>query len=206
MILTKTIFLSTLNLSSWARVLVGLFLIGLTQILHSSQSQNRLAVKATSEVMIPTQTEPVKSYSNLIEAEIMLTQAVQRREIQVNSVRDYFSRRGVPPLTNHASSFVDEADKYGLDYRLLPAIATVESGGGRAIPYQSFNAWGWGVCSGCKSGGKWSNWDQAIAAMSHNIRNRYYNRGLTVPETIGRVYAADPNWSAKVRNEMNKIN
>jgi hypothetical protein len=47
------------------------------------------------------------------------------------------------PMYPYAETFVTEADKYGLDWRLVVAIAGVESAFGNLIPYQSNNAWGW---------------------------------------------------------------
>ena len=39
--------------------------------------------------------------------------------------------RNNAPLADYAEKFVEVANKYGLDYRLLPAIATIESSGGK---------------------------------------------------------------------------
>ncbi len=47
------------------------------------------------------------------------------------------------PMYPYAETFVTEADKYGLDWRLVAAISGVESGFGNLIPHQSNNAWGW---------------------------------------------------------------
>ena len=51
--------------------------------------------------------------------------------------------RNNAPLADYAEKFVEVANKYGLDYRLLPAIATVESSGGKNN-FRKYNAWGWG--------------------------------------------------------------
>lgn len=47
------------------------------------------------------------------------------------------------PLYPYADVFVNEADKYGLDWRLVASISGVESAFGNLIPYGSNNAWGW---------------------------------------------------------------
>ena len=49
------------------------------------------------------------------------------------------------PLAANASDFVDYADKYNLDWKLVAAISGVESTFGKAIPKSSYNGWGWGV-------------------------------------------------------------
>jgi hypothetical protein len=49
------------------------------------------------------------------------------------------------PLVTHAQDFVEIADKYNLDWKLVAAISGVESTFGQQIPYESFNGWGWGI-------------------------------------------------------------
>jgi len=51
----------------------------------------------------------------------------------------YFERNGVP-LAQYAQEFVTAADQSGLDWRLLPVIALVESGG---RVYRHNNIFGW---------------------------------------------------------------
>lgn len=46
------------------------------------------------------------------------------------------------PLAEHARSFLEAADRYGLDWRLLPCLALVETGGRREI--RNNNVFGWG--------------------------------------------------------------
>lgn len=48
------------------------------------------------------------------------------------------------PLEPHAERMVATADAYGLDWRLIPAISFVESGGGANAC--GANAWGWDNC------------------------------------------------------------
>lgn len=53
-----------------------------------------------------------------------------------------FFRKFRSPLDQHAASFLLAADRHGLDWRLLPSLAMVESGGGRV--YIRNNVFGWG--------------------------------------------------------------
>jgi hypothetical protein len=104
------------------------------------------------------------------------------------------------PLANYAVDFVTAADKYGLDWRLLPAIAGDESGFAKAYVRNSYNAWGWG--------GGWiylGSWPNAIEVISKALRENYLNRGATTVPQIARIYAADPYWAGKVLWYMNQI-
>ena len=47
------------------------------------------------------------------------------------------------PLAPFAKNFIDSADRYQIDWRLVPAITGVESTFGKRIPFNSFNAYGW---------------------------------------------------------------
>ena len=51
--------------------------------------------------------------------------------------------------------FLDRAQYYDIDYRLVPAIAMCESNAGKRMPTKdSFNAWGISVETGETSGAK----------------------------------------------------
>lgn len=110
-------------------------------------------------------------------------------------------------LTDYAEDFVKYGDKYGVDWKLLPAIAGVESTFGKAIPYNSYskkssyNAYGWG-------GGEivFTSWEESIDVVTKSLRQNYINRGLTNPDLIGPVYCP-PNrsWEINVKFFMQKL-
>lgn len=108
------------------------------------------------------------------------------------------------PLTEYAEHFVNEADKNGLDWKLVAAISGVESYFGHQIPYESYNAWGWGVYG--KNVLRFNSWNEAITVISTSLRANYINKWKADDVyKIGRVYAADPLWARKVTFFMNKI-
>lgn len=105
------------------------------------------------------------------------------------------------PLTNKASVFIEQADKNSLDWRLVAAIAGVESTFGKRIPYNSYNAYGW-------SGGKYvfTSWEDSIAIVNETLRKNYVNRGAVTVDQIGRIYAPpSTTWSRNVKFFMDKI-
>jgi hypothetical protein len=61
-------------------------------------------------------------------------------DIRVNRLRNFLSRLHCPVATM-SEDFVRAADDNNLDWRLLPSIAVVESGGGKA--YKNNNIFGW---------------------------------------------------------------
>ena len=109
------------------------------------------------------------------------------------------------PLAPYAATFVKEADKNGLDWRLLAAISGVESTFGQAIPSSSYNAWGWGVFTGMSYGIYFKDWQDGITRVSKGLKTNYLDKGAESVEEIGRIYAASPAWSRKVRFFINQI-
>ncbi|KUK83461.1 MAG: hypothetical protein XD98_0340 [Microgenomates bacterium 39_6] len=105
------------------------------------------------------------------------------------------------PLADYAVDFIFFADQFNIDWRLLPAIAGIESGFGKVIPAGSYNAYGWG-------NGKiyFSSWPESIEVVSRALSKKYYQKGLDTPEKIGPVYAPpSPDWASKIRAIMNQI-
>jgi hypothetical protein len=83
------------------------------------------------------------------------------------------------PLASHAATFIAVADRYDLDWRLLPALAGAESGFGQHIPKNSFNAWGWGIPTGAKSGVGFDSWDDGIETVGRGLKTKYIDKGYT---------------------------
>lgn len=65
---------------------------------------------------------------------------------RAKNIDDYFAKYNLP-LAGYGEAFVKTADKYDLDYRLLPAIAMRESTGGKNPCYNDKdNVFGWHSC------------------------------------------------------------
>lgn len=117
-------------------------------------------------------------------------------------LRDYLAKYD-SPLQYQAQDFIDAADTYDIDYKLVPAIAGVESTFGKAIP-GGYNAWGWGVYG--DQAIYFDSWRNGIFTVSQGLKQNYIDKGLTDPYTINRVYAASPAWGAHVTYFLNDLN
>lgn len=106
------------------------------------------------------------------------------------------------PLKYHSQDFIEAADKYNLDWKLVASIAGVESTFGKFIP-GGYNAWGWGVYG--NQALYFNSWRDGIFTVSEGLRKGYLNKGLTDPYTINQVYAASPTWGSKVTYFLNDI-
>lgn len=108
------------------------------------------------------------------------------------------------PMAPFANTFVQDADTYNLDWRLLPAIAGVESTFGQAEPVNCYNGWGYGIYGNnmmC-----FYSYYEAIHTISQALREKYINTwGATDVYSIGHIYAASPTWADRVTYFMNDI-
>ncbi len=78
------------------------------------------------------------------------------------------------PMASSAETFVKEADKHGLDWRLLASISGVESAFGNITPQGTNNAWGWrGVNSNDRGWSIFSSWDNAIIHITERFAQGY---------------------------------
>jgi hypothetical protein len=96
-------------------------------------------------------------------------------------IQQYLARQR-SPLAPYAQKIVDEAEKYGLDWRLTTAICMQESNCGKNIPSDSHNAWGWAIHSTYTK--YFENWEGAIETVTKGLKTDYIDRGLVTPEQI----------------------
>lgn len=117
-----------------------------------------------------------------------------------------FLERYDSPLAPYARTFVEAADVYGLDWRLVAAIAGVESTFGKQIPFNSYNAWGWGIPTGSLSGIGFASWEEGIVEVSRGLKTRYINRGADTIWKIAPIYAPpSTTWAGKVNYFIDAI-
>jgi hypothetical protein len=109
------------------------------------------------------------------------------------------------PMEKDAVSFIREADKNSLDWKLVVAIAGTESTFGKHIPRGSYNAWGWGIPTGAQYGVGFTSWADGIATVSRGLKENYIDKGALTLNEIGDIYAASPVWAAHVRFFIEKI-
>ncbi len=122
-------------------------------------------------------------------------------------LENYLNSRG-SILAAHSSQFVNVADKYQLDFRLLPAIALQESGGAKRFPNESFNPFGFGIYG--SSVLRFESFDEAIEVVGRSMREDYIDQGLTNPYTIMTKYTPSSEskgspWAIGVTHFMEEL-
>ena len=117
--------------------------------------------------------------------EAVLGKSIVRKEARPLILKKYLQAHS-SPLANQADFLIETAEKYDMDWRLLPAIAGQESTFCRTIPEDSYNCWGWGVHSrGTK---KFETWEGAIETVAKGIKENYIDQGYSTPEEMMKKY------------------
>lgn len=123
---------------------------------------------------------------------------------RVEVLKEFFSKYG-SPLLPFTEQIVQDADTYGLDYRLLPAIAMQESNVCKKMPANSYNCWGFGIYGGKIT--RFSGFEEAITTVSKTLAKEYVNKGLSRPSDIMKKYTPGSNgsWAYSVSYFMDQI-
>lgn len=127
----------------------------------------------------------VKGISTTVEAEDA------RKEI----VTKFLERHDSPltPYDYFGEYIVDIADKYQIDYRLLPAIAMQESNLCKKIPEGSYNCLGFGIHARGTLG--FDSYEANFERAARELKANYIDIGLTTPEQIMTKYTPSSNGS-----------
>ncbi len=114
------------------------------------------------------------------------TVTVDYKQIDREKVLEAFFEDLGSPLKPNVKKFIEVADKYGLDYRLLPAISCMESTCGKRIIPGSYNPFGWGIHS--NSYISFESFDEAIETVGKGLAEKYASKGYDTPEEIAPIY------------------
>ncbi len=137
---------------------------------------------------------PINQYYSQAQTSNKTLAAVGRSDSRPVIIDNFLSSHK-SPMSGMGAVFVREADKYNIDYRLLPAIAFQESTLGKKIPRGSHNAFGWAIYTGANSGAKFDGWEHAIEVVAKGLKAKYIDQGLATTEAIMTRYTPDSNGS-----------
>ena len=126
------------------------------------------------------------------------------KDARIEIIRQFFEKYK-SPLEPFAQNVVEDADKYGLDYRLLPAIAMQESNLCQKIIADSYNCWGFGIYG--KKVTRFESYPEAIDTVTRTLVNNYIAGGLDTPLEIMKKYTPSNNgsWAYSVNYFMNLL-
>jgi hypothetical protein len=108
-----------------------------------------------------------------------------------------FLKANHSPVEVYAEAFVLEADSHELDWRLLPSLAIIESGGGQTSHHNNFFGWGNGA----------SHFATATEAIHHVAEALSGARAYKGKDLRGKLaaYSRTPGYLRSVMDVMNRI-
>lgn len=128
----------------------------------------------------------------------------QASDARIEIIRQYLETYN-SPLLPYAQDLVSVADKYGLDFRLLVAIAQQESNLCKKAPSGTYNCWGWGIHSKGTLG--FANYPDAMEEVAKGLREDYFDKGYVTTEQIMAKYTPNSSgsWAAGVEQFLSEM-
>lgn len=162
-------------------------------LLWVTQHKQELAI-TPYQLQVASSSRPGLGTLSGIHAQVDAADA--RKDIVASFLERYNS-----PLTpyDHFGAFiVDTADKYNIDYRLIPAIMMQESNLCKVIPEGSHNCLGFGIHA--RGTLMFDTYEESIERATRELKANYIDQGLTTPEKIMKKYTPGSNgsWAASV--------
>lgn len=119
------------------------------------------------------------------------------QRVTVERIRSFLAHQG-SPMTAYSNVIVASGMKYGVDPRVIVAIAGVESTYGRYS--RGYNAWGWGKA-------RWSSWGVAIERYTQALSSSYRSLRHGRFAAASRTYCppCGKRWGVKALSIFNSI-
>lgn len=129
---------------------------------------------------------------------------IVQKDARVEMLKQFFSKYN-SPLEPYAEHVVQTADKYNMDFRLIPAIAMQESNLCKKIIKGSHNCWGFGIYG--KKVTRFKDYPEGIETVSKGLAKNYLAKGLVTPEQIMTKYTPSSNgsWAFGVNQFMKEL-
>jgi len=119
-----------------------------------------------------------------------------RQDARLDAIRGFFERTGCP-AREYSQVFLDAADSYQLDWRLLPSISFVESTGGKSAPHNNIFGWNNGRS-------RFSSPTAAIWGVAYQLGESKLYRDRSLDQLLA-LYNPKPGYGNKVKGIMRQI-
>lgn len=174
-----------------APITLGIAMFSLLSVSQSSASSEKSKDVAAVNLLKEPKSG-VRVYASLPITQPSISTEITAADARVAMLKQYLTIYN-SPLIPYAGKVVEAADKYGLDYRLITAIAQQESNLCKIIPYGSHNCWGWGITG--SSTLFFDSYEEGIETVSRGLKENYIDQGYTTPQEIMSKYTPLSNGS-----------
>ena len=119
-----------------------------------------------------------------------------RRDPRLASLHKFFKRADCPAW-KYSAVFLEAADAYELDWRLLPSLSYVESTGGKAARYNNLFGWDSGKA-------QFSSPSASIHKVGYHLSHSELYRDKNLDEVLA-TYNSNEEYGALVKSVMRRI-
>lgn len=200
------------SFSFWKNLILIVFFFTVTPIalgtgMFSLWSLSKLSSATplkNTESVLNYQKSGIKVFASLPDTFPTISGQVNAGDARIEIIRQYLASYN-SPLEPLAPLIVATADEYGLDYRLITAIAQQESNLCKIIPPGGYNCWGWGIHSKGILG--FSSFEEGIETVSKGLKEEYLDKGYKTIEEIMAKYTplSSGSWAYGVNKFMSEM-
>ncbi|MGD9129120.1 MAG: hypothetical protein PVJ09_01355 [Candidatus Woesebacteria bacterium] len=194
----KLFFAYAWLLLSTGTILTGIAGINFFYLTQNKQTQNQEEELQSPHVQIFEKNESeqgeVKGVETIIESDDA------RAIIVANFLKRYNSP--LKPYEHYGRVLVEIADKYEIDFRLLPAIMMQESNLCKKAPAGSYNCLGFGIHE--KGTLTFNSYEESFDRAARELKKYYIDQGRLTTEDIMKKYTphSDGSWANSVNQWM----
>lgn len=180
----------------WFPTTIGALLVSLMFLVLISRDSVQTGTVIAQEPILPMSAVLGSYHSNII-----------ARDARPEIVAQFLESHSCPlePYDQYAESFVKTADKYNLDFRLLPAISMQESNCCKKMPDGSNNCWGFGIYGDQIV--RFDSIEEGMDIVGKTLAKNYTAKGLMEPDEIMAKYtpSSKGTWAYGVLYFMNEM-
>lgn len=169
----------------------------LALVTYTTAASLLYTIRQTHEIAIIPSHVPVTTSSTIpSQSETQgISQVIETGDARPFIISSFLERHN-SPLTPHdhfGQYIVEMADKYDVDYRLIPAIMMQESNLCKNAPEGAFNCLGFGIHK--RGTLEFESYEASIERATRELKANYIDIGLTTPEKIMKKYTPSSNGS-----------
>jgi hypothetical protein len=191
---------------AWMLLATGAILtsVGGVYVFDLYHFKSQVVADTASQVAV-TPTVATNAVSDVATGDVLGVGTVAELEdARPHIVANFLERHNSPmqPYDHYGQYLVDIADKYELDFRLMPAIAMQESNLCKKIPEGSYNCLGFGIHE--RGTLEFESYEANFDRAAREIKKNYVNQGRVTPEMIMKKYTPGSNgsWAESVKQWM----
>jgi hypothetical protein len=119
-----------------------------------------------------------------------------RHDPRFTALHEFFVRDACP-AADYTHVFLNAADTFSLDWRLLPSLSYIESTGGKAAPHNNLFGWDEGRAA-------FPSPEAAIFLVGYRLSHSSLYRAKSLDQIL-RTYNTDPLYARQVKAVMAKL-